>query len=275
MSSFYPVLGKQKCLPFYLTGIGVTDPEYHIVREPGLISHQILFTLRGAGKLLVGGRSYLLEKDSLFYIAPDIPHEYYPAVEDDWVTCWVVFRGEHLEEVMPRLGFDRFAQRDGAVTEEIQRIFQRMQSSVNDPVYGDEECSVLVYEYIMAVRRALQSQEKYGDRGMGSILDGALVYINENYGKDITLEELAGICGVTKQHFCRVFKAKMGMRPMEYLARKRVSEARALLLSTKMPVAEIGRRVGYDSLTYFGMVFKKYEGISPTDCRKRTGSSLM
>lgn len=253
----------------------MTDPEFHIVREPGLISHQILFTLRGAGKLLVDGRSYLLEKDSLFYIAPGIPHEYYPAVEDNWVTCWAVFRGESLGEMMPRLGFDRFVQRDEVVTEEIQRIFQRMQSTVKDPVYGDEKCSVLVYEYIMAVRRALQSQEKYGDRGMGSILDNALVYINENYGKDITLEELAGICGVTKQHFCRVFKAKMGMRPMEYLARKRVSEARALLLSTKMPVAEIGRRVGYDSLTYFGMVFKKYEGISPTDCRKRTGSSLM
>lgn len=33
---FYPVLGKQKSLPVYLSGIGVADPEYHIKREKGL-----------------------------------------------------------------------------------------------------------------------------------------------------------------------------------------------------------------------------------------------
>lgn len=266
---FYPVLGKQKCYPFYLTGIGQTDPEYHIVRDPGLVSHQILFTLRGKGRLLVEGKSYILKKDSLFYVAPGIPHEYYPVVENDWVTCWMVFRGENLGEIMPRLGFDRFLQKDEVVTEEIQKIFQRMFSSAKDPLYGDEKCSVLIYEYIMAVRQALQPREKYGDRSTGSILDSALVYINENYAEDITLDELAGICGVSKQHFCRVFKAKMGMRPLEYLARKRISEARGLLLNTNMSVAEIGRKVGYDSLTYFGMVYKKYEGISPTDYRKK------
>lgn len=51
----------------------------------------------------------------------------------------------------------------------------------------------------------------------------AVVYINENYADDITLEELAGMSGVTKQHFCRVFKEQMRMRPMEYLARRRMA----------------------------------------------------
>ena len=39
-------------------------------------------------------------------------------------------------------------------------------------------------------------------------------------------------------------------------------------------LAEIGEAVGYDNPAYFGMVFKKYEGITPTDCRKRHGTSL-
>ena len=268
MSFFYPVLGKQKCLPFYLSGIGVAEPEYHIVREPGLVSHQILFTLRGEGKLIVGNDSYLMDEGSLFYIAPGIPHEYFPVVEDEWTTCWVVFRGDDLGEIMPALGFDRFVYRNNIVTEEIQNIFYRMISSVKDLVYGDEKCSVLVYEYIMAVRHAVQSKEKYGEQGMGSILENALVFINDNYMKDIALETLSDICGVTKQHFCRVFKAKMGMRPLEYLARKRITEARTLLISTELSVAEVGKKVGYDNLTYFGMVFKKYEGISPSEYRK-------
>ena len=275
MDFFYPVLGKQQCLPFYLTGIGVAEPEYHIIREPGLVSHQILYTREGKGMLLVGGDTFELEKGSLFYIAPGIPHEYYPVEEDNWTTCWMVFRGESLQEIMPKLGFDGFVCRDGVVTEEIEKIFYRIESAAKDPVYGDERCSVLVYEYIMAVRQMLQSGQRYGERGRESILDGALHYINENYAKDITLEELADISGVTKQHFCRVFKAKLGMRPLEYLARKRITEARGLLLNSKMSVAEIGKKVGYHNLTYFGMVYKKYEGISPTDSRKRKGTSLM
>ena len=56
---FYPVLGKQKSLPVYLSGIGVADPEYHIKREKGLISHQFLYTQSESGQLLVNGKRYL------------------------------------------------------------------------------------------------------------------------------------------------------------------------------------------------------------------------
>ena len=100
------------------------------------------------------------------------------------------------------------------------------------------------------------------------------MFIHKNYARDITLEELAEMSGVTKQHFCRVFKEQMRMRPMEYLARQRVSAAISMLLATDKSIAQIGAEVGYENPTYFGMVFKKYEGITPTDCRKRHGTSL-
>lgn len=43
----YPVIGRQDRLPFYLTGIGISDPEYRVAREKGLVSHQFLFTSSG------------------------------------------------------------------------------------------------------------------------------------------------------------------------------------------------------------------------------------
>lgn len=49
----YPVIGRQDRLPFYLTGIGISDPEYRVAREKGLVSHQFLFTSSGAGVLTV------------------------------------------------------------------------------------------------------------------------------------------------------------------------------------------------------------------------------
>lgn len=275
MEFIYPVLGRQKSLPFYLAGVGIADPEYHIVRETGLISHQILYTRSGAGNLIIDGTSYPQKKGSLFYLASGVPHEYYPLVEDEWSTCWVVFRGAYLTELLQGMGLERFAYHADLVGEELEKIFSQMLSAAKDPVNGDEKCSVLVYEYIIAVRQAFLAKERYGERTAGGMVEKAIIYMNENYASDITLEQLADISEVTKQHFCRVFKEKMKMRPMEYLARKRISIARGLLVSTKQSVAEIGRAVGYDSLTYFGMVFKKYEGISPTDCRKRHGTEQM
>ncbi|MEZ3424343.1 MAG: hypothetical protein K1W39_11615 [Lachnospiraceae bacterium] len=41
----YPVIASQACYPFYLSGIGIASPEYHVIREEGLVSHQILFTM--------------------------------------------------------------------------------------------------------------------------------------------------------------------------------------------------------------------------------------
>ena len=114
---FYPVLGKQKSLPVYLSGIGVADPEYHIKREKGLISHQFLYTQSGSSQLLVNGKRYLQKEGSLFYLAPGIAHEYYPVREDEWMTCWVVFRGNHLNEMMKEMGFADFAFANNIVNE--------------------------------------------------------------------------------------------------------------------------------------------------------------
>lgn len=68
----YPVLGRQTKLPFYLTGIGVSDPEYHVVRSTGLVSHQFLYTIDGVGVLKIDGKEFKLKKGSIFYVAPAV-----------------------------------------------------------------------------------------------------------------------------------------------------------------------------------------------------------
>ena len=62
------------------------------------------------------------------------------------------------------------------------------------------------------------------------------------------------------------------MRPMEYIARINVSKAKIMLLDSDMPVSEISEKLGYNSPTYFGIVFKKYEGLSPSEFRKNRGN---
>lgn len=260
----YPVIGKQRCFPFYLSGVGIYSPENHTVREEGLISHQILFTLEGEGQLHIDNKCFRIRKGCVFFVMPGVPHEYYP-IDGKWTTCWVVFRGDHLQRMMEKLGFPPYACRKVSEMQNIKRIFDNIFASAKYPVRGDEKCSLLVYEYIMAVRKALLLE---ADSDTNNVIDTGLTYMNENYHQDISLQELSEMCHISQQHFCRVFRMETGMRPMEYLAQKRMLEAKVLLHTTNRSIAEIGRQTGYRDPTYFGMVFKKYEGISPSQYRK-------
>lgn len=267
--SIYPVLARQTGFPVYLSGIGVTDPEYHVVREQGLISHQILFTLEGEGRIHVDGKTFTAGPGSLFYVAGRVVHEYYP-VQEHWKTCWLVFRGEHLADMMTRLGFPDYMFRKLSSLDEITRLFGRILGAAREPLHAEERCSVLVYEYIMAVRRILLTGNDRGD----TVINPALLHMDTHYAQDIALEELAAVCGISQQHLCRVFQKEFGMRPLEYLARKRISHAKSLLYTTEYPVAQIGRLVGYPNPTYFGQVFKKIEGFTPREYRKNMNLTM-
>lgn len=264
-SAVYPVLAAQTRLPFYLSGIGISDPEYHVFREKGLVSFQVLYTRRGSGILRVGQREFPQEPGSIFFLAPGVPHEYFPA-GGEWETAWAVFRGAQLPEIMRSLGFGSWHEKSGAELSGCERIFSQLMSAVNDPVSGGERCSMLVYEYILEARSLLVAGAARGGRG-ASPADAAIEYMDREFSRDITLEELAGLSGITLQHFCRVFRAQTGMRPMEYLARRRIAEAKRLLLTTEHSVSEIAEMTGYSTPTYFGVVFRRCEGISPSEYR--------
>ena len=263
--AIYPVIGNQRNFPFYLTGVGISSPENHITRPHGLYSHQILFTQEGEGQLYVGNQSLRLKEGCVFYIMPGIPHEYYP-VDGSWTTCWVVFQGNSLRQLMQDLEFPSFICKKVADIQPLKSIFENIYASAGNPVRTNEKCSLLIYEYIMAVRRALLFDTD--NACPNSVIDAGLIFMNEHYDRDISLGELASLCHISPQHFCRVFRLETGMRPMEYLTQKRILEAKVLLSSTNQSIAEIGRQTGYEDPAYFGMVFKKHEGISPGQYRR-------
>ncbi|MCI7767230.1 MAG: AraC family transcriptional regulator [Oscillospiraceae bacterium] len=271
--ALYPVIGKQTELPFYLTGIGISDPEMHVVRNTGLSSHQFLLTESGSGVLYVDGREYPQEKGSLFYLAPGKPHEYHPA-GNDWVTSWLVFRGVYSHALLKSIGFDGFAYKPSINSSRLEKIFQRIFSAAGDPVNGGENASVLVYEYILAAREAMLCSAAVSPE-KNNIAKEALMYIDKSFMQDIAIETLAGLSGVSVQHFCRVFKAETMMRPLEYIARRRISEAKSLLSDTSLEIGEIGRMVGYPDRNYFSIVFRRLEGVSPREYRRNKGSAVM
>lgn len=84
----------------------------------------------------------------------------------------------------------------------------------------------------------------------GSAIGNAVAYINIKYKEDITLNQLCEISGYSHQHFCRLFKAQMGMRPMEYIARRRIAQSKTLLADSELTISQIGSDVRYPEPTY-------------------------
>lgn len=93
-------------------------------------------------------------------------------------------------------------------------------------------------------------------------------YLNEDYAADISLDALAGLTGLSKFHFTRMFKQSMGVPPYAYLRRIRVEQAQRLLVSTELPVIEIGAAVGYETPQAFARMFRAETGSSPTQWRR-------
>ena len=94
------------------------------------------------------------------------------------------------------------------------------------------------------------------------------LYIDEHYAEKLTLESVAGYFFIDKSYLARLFKSQYGITLTTYLQQVRITHAKRLLRFTEKSVEEIGLECGIVELHYFSRVFKKLEGISPSEYLK-------
>ena len=93
-------------------------------------------------------------------------------------------------------------------------------------------------------------------------------YIDAHYQDNITLDQLADVCHVSKYHLAHAFTEEYGISPINYLISKRISEAEHLLKTTDFSLSLISSTTGFSSSSYFAQIFRKQKGMSPTEFRK-------
>ena len=263
----YPLGTESVRLPYVVCGIGTSDRQNHIVREQGMCVHQLMFTVSGSGTVRCQGKEYALPVGMGVILPQETPHEYFPDEGADWGLSWVIFSGDGINAVLEYYGLDGSAPIKLSSLMLMEDLFHRCSGIIRTK---DKLCihraSSLLCEMINELYFSSSAEDK-GKKDKCGDLSEAMEYIHRNYSEDITLEELAGLAGVGREYFCTIFRRKTGMRPFEYIAMIRIREAKKLLSYTELPVAEIGRKVGYADKSYFGHVFKRYSGMSPTSFR--------
>ncbi len=267
----YPYIEQVKNLPVYLTGIGGTEWQGHIIREEGYYWHQILFCSGGSGILKYDNTFFRITNNCIFFLPADHPHEYYPE-ETKWDTSYVAFDGYACRDIFSELDMNGpmviRVDDSGPIKRLYDRIFVALKS---DKVYGNYTCSGLVYSYILEFHRLASDSAVKGGAEKSDILMPALNYIDENFREDFSIASLAEISGVSQQYLCRIFKQTMNLRPNEYITRRRLTEAKRLLSDTDIPVAEVSARSGFSDAGYFCTVFRRYESMTPVEYRKTYG----
>ncbi len=133
-------------------------------------------------------------------------------------------------------------------------------------------CAELDAESARQVTASVTQEEETTEQFQGSqhyaVLKRAEAYIKENYARGITLEQVAFHVDMAPTYFSRIFKQETGCTFVEYLTRIRLEEAKRLLRTTKLPIAEIGYAIGYQGANYLAEVFKATEGMTPGAYRR-------
>lgn len=104
------------------------------------------------------------------------------------------------------------------------------------------------------------------------LIKKAVDYIESNFYKDISLEEISQMLNLSSYYFSKLFKEEKGEGFVEYLTRRRVEEAKQLLKDPEKSIKEIGSSCGYSDPNYFSRIFKKATGMTPTEYKEKMGS---
>ena len=147
--------------------------------------------------------------------------------------------------------------------EEIYRLLKKIEyiRSLKKPLYQMESISEC-YSILLKLLKAEQPKYHSGDKQIK--LEPAIDYIEKNYNKQISNDDLATLIGTSTVYFRKLFTEVYGKSPGKYITDLRMKKAAEMLNSDYGTISDIAQSVGYANIYDFSRAFKKHTGISPS-----------
>lgn len=152
-------------------------------------------------------------------------------------------------------------------TDAFKKLFTDIIGAYSQPFEGSElYIAARLFTLIDRIYRESE-KKKASDNSGNPLITEALKFMDKNYSKNLQLEDIASFLNISPIYFHRLFTSVMGQTPHMYMLRKKLCNAQKLLVTTTLPLSEIAFRTGFGSQSYFGYVFKRELGITPTQFR--------
>ncbi|HEY3330270.1 MAG TPA: AraC family transcriptional regulator [Capsulimonadaceae bacterium] len=246
-----------------------------------ILDHEIVYAVRGQGVYRASGREYSFRANDVFIIQPFVPHEIehhgdgaceHIAVHFDFASD-IPPRGNSLADRRPYV----VSLTGGLALPEAPfrapaTVHERLVSIIADRAETDS-LSTLTASATLALVLA-QLLREYGTARL-PVSDGVhavrikkvIDFIDTHFALPLTVSELAETAALSPSRFNTLFRQFTGLTPMDYVQRKRITVARALLADITLSVKQVAANVGFDDPLHFSRVFRNIDGLSPTQYR--------
>lgn len=242
----------------------------HTSTRDNLVSYLCFLVLSGSGKLVYGGQTYELNTGDCVFIDCRRPYSH-STQEDLWELQWCHFYAPYLpgiyDKYRERGGLPVFHPRDpGALQFLLKELFELASSEdyIRDMRINEKLSSLLtiLMEQSWHPETVKVSRKR---RELAEIRE----YLDGHYTERISLDDLAGRFFIDKYYLSKIFKATYGTTVKSYLTARRITRAKQLLRFSDQTMEEISAQIGMQDANYFSRIFRKVEGISPSEYRKQ------
>lgn len=243
----------------------------HTSRRENLPSFLFFMVLEGSGHLEYNGSKFPLKKGDCVFI--DCRRQYsHHTSEDLWTLRWVHFYGPNMngiyEKYVERGGHPSFHPEDpGAFEAILKELYQIAQANM----YVKD---MKIFEKLTSLLTLLMQESWHPEKNAGGTLtkrdmQAVKDYLDQHYAEKITLDDLSETFYINKYYLTRIFKEQFGITITACLLQMRITHAKQLLRFTDLSVEKIGQDCGMNDANYFARMFKKIEGITPGEYRRR------
>lgn len=242
--------------------------------------HELYFLLSGQRRYFIRHSIYDLTPGNLILIPKGALHKTVSRNNQGYDRFVLFFSDEDLRSLSGALGADAYEKllEMGCIqlpADAVQRITQQLKQMQQEfstqpelyPVYLEMQLQLI----LLTVLRCGTPQPKCTENTAEKIQKVAQ-YMNQNFHLPITLHEAAQMAYLEDTYFSKQFKALTGFGFLDYLTQLRLQEAQRLLRTTALSLADISELCGFSGSNYFGDVFRRYTGTSPSAYRKQQRS---
>lgn len=250
--------GYEHCSPGHSWGPGIKD------------HYKIHLVFSGRGQYTVGERTYLLSAGQGFLTTPDTVVSYKADEEAPWTYGWFAFNGLNATTYLNRSGLSR--ENPICVVSEPQEAYETLlrMTKISQLPSKDLRLMAELYNLLGMIVDSNSTSRSIHGLGEGHLdyTHKAMDYIELNYSRRMSIEEMAGSIGISRKYLTKLFSAQFHCSPQQYLLTYRMEKAKKLLLETTLTISEVGYSVGYPDQFAFSKAFKGYSRMSPNAFRK-------
>jgi AraC-like DNA-binding protein len=256
------------CSNLFLTEIGYEDrTSFHpFTQSKSADQYLLIYVAKGEGSYRVKKKEYTVTENDYFVLPVRYANEIESSPENPWSIYWTYFSGSQATKIVQHLVGKEFAPRKAKPL--VGRVAQfndilhhlELMENMENLVYANSR----FYTFLCSFRLMVLSARKYGQK------DGviqSIEYMRENINTLVTLEDLAGVAGLSVSHYCAVFKQKTMQTPLQLYTSMKIQRACQLLQNRNQTIKTIAYNLGFFDQYHFSKVFKQIMGVAPKTFR--------